>query len=105
MATTKPVPVFEVIFKAPGLYPWKIPVNKIADTLSAINRLAGGVLVGEEDVEDEEKKEAGGEEVGLVDIQKGSAIFRFIGPHPHNAIERLKETGRVLKNPDTAGKS
>jgi hypothetical protein len=104
MVQPKPPPVFEVIFKGPGIVPWNIPIAKVTGTLSAIRRLAAGEVLAEED-EDEGETEETDESVTLLEVKRGSAIFRFAGHSPSAAINRLREAGRVLHNPETAGQS
>jgi hypothetical protein len=100
MSTKKPIPVFEAVFSGGGIYPEKIPIGKVADALSAIKRLAGGEVAGAED-EDEGEKDGS---VRLLDVQRSSsAVFRFVGLSPEVAIHHLKETGRVLQNPEEVG--
>jgi hypothetical protein len=100
MSTKKPSPAFEAVFSGGGIYPEKIPIGKVADALSAIKRLAGGEVVGDDDEEEGEQDGS----VRLLDVQRSaSAVFRFVGLSPAAAIERLKETGRVLQNPEDVG--
>jgi hypothetical protein len=99
MKTKKPNPVFEVVFTG-GVYPEKIPLGKVVDALSAIKRLAAGEVLGDEDEGEDESDGS----VRLLDvIRTASAVFRFFGPSPATAIQRLKEAGKVLKNPDDIG--
>jgi hypothetical protein len=100
MRTKKPNPVFDVVFTGGGIYPEKIPIGKVADALSAIRRLAAGEVIGDED--DDEQEEDGS--VHLLDVQRtASAVFRFVAPAL--TLPRLKETGRILNNPDDVGQS
>jgi hypothetical protein len=100
MKTKKPSPIFEAVFSGAGVYPEKIPLNKVSEALSAIQRLAAGVVLGAEDEDEEEGDSA----VMLLDVTRtSSAVFRFVGPAPENAILRLKEAGKVLKDPESIG--
>jgi hypothetical protein len=100
MRDKKPTPVFELVFTGGGIYPEKIPLSKVADALSAIKRLAAGELVG---AEDEEEEDLDGP-VRLLDVTRSSsAVFRFVGPSITNSIQRLREIGRVLENPEDVG--
>jgi hypothetical protein len=103
MSTKKPDPLFEVVFTGGGIYPEKIPIGKVASALSAIKRLAAGELIGDEDEEDEEEMDGS---VQLLDVTRtSSAVFRFVGPSPTQVIQRLRETGRILQNPEDVGQS
>jgi hypothetical protein len=100
----KPTPIFEVVFTGGGVYPEKIPIGKVADALSAIRRLATGEVLGDEDEEEEE--EEADRSIRLLDVTRtSSAVFRFVGPSPNLALQRLKETGRILENPEDVGQN
>lgn len=102
MPVKKPDAVFEVVFTGSNVYPERIPIGKVADALSAIIRLAGGVSVGAEDEEEDEADSS----VRLLDITRtSSAVFRFVGPTPAVAIHRLKETGKIISHPENAGEN
>jgi hypothetical protein len=103
-STKKPSPVFEVVFTGGGVYPEKIPIGKVTDTLSAVRRLATGEMVGDEDEEEEEEETEADRSIRLLDVTRtSSAVFRFVGPSPAVAIQRLKATGRILENPEDVG--
>src|SRR5437588_3222814 len=100
---TKPPPIFEVLFDGPGIYPEKIPLGTLTQTLSAIRRLAAGSeLVDEE----EDEQDSDSSLIGLLDVVRGSAVFRFVSAssgspshaaaQPIAALERLRLAGRVL---------
>src|SRR5947208_1240617 len=92
----KPIAVFELVFTG-GVYPEKIPIGKVTDALSAVKRLAAGEVVSEED-EGEDESEG---EVRLLDVTRtSSAVFRFVGLSPKTTLDRLKQTGQFLSNPD-----
>jgi hypothetical protein len=93
----KPNPIFEVIFQGPGIYPEKIPLGMLTQTLSAIRRLAAG----NELEEDEEEQELGDDSsIRLLDVQRSSAVFRFVGQSPTTAIQYLRQLGKALDNPE-----
>lgn len=96
----KPEPVFEVLFQGSNIYPWKIPLSKVAEAFSAIKRLAAGEITGEEDDEEDESVD---ETVRLLDVRQGSAVFRFVGPRPESALKHLKAAGRILQHPEEVG--
>jgi hypothetical protein len=95
----KPEPIFELIFKGSAIYPWSIPISKVMGALSAVRRLAAGEVLAEEDEEEEEEAD---KSITLLDVKKGSAVFRFTGQSPTVAINRLREAGKILHNPETA---
>ena len=98
MSQKKPAPFFEVRFK--GVYPWKIPLRKVTDTLAAIKQLAsGGSATDTSEDEQEDQKDS----LGLLDVQSGSAVFRFVGNRGSLAINHFKTAGRILENPDDVG--
>ncbi|HBI42710.1 MAG TPA: hypothetical protein DDY78_07620 [Planctomycetales bacterium] len=98
----KPEAVFEVIFTGGGVYPEKIPIGKVSDALSAIRRLTAGEVVGDEDEGDDE----GDGSIRLLQVnRKSSAVFQFVSGTQKLAVHRLKETGRILENPDDVGES
>jgi hypothetical protein len=100
MKPKKPSPTFEAVFTGSGVYPEKIPLNKVSEALSAIQRLAAGIVLGDEDEDDE----AADGSVMLLDVTRGSsAVFRFVGPTPENALLRLREVGKVLDDPEKIG--
>jgi hypothetical protein len=108
----KPPPIFELLFEGPGIYPEAIPLGTLTQTLSAIRRLAIGAGVSE-DEEEEEAETTDGGLIRLLDVVRGSAVFRFAGPagplpgaqSPKAAVERLRLAGRVIKNPDEVGEN
>src|SRR5947209_6482395 len=93
----KPLPVFEVIFEGPDVYPERIPLGALMQTFSAVRRLA----VGGEVPDDEETEEEGGDDgsIRLLEVGRGSAVFRFVGQSPVVALEYLRLAGQVLQNP------
>lgn len=100
----KPEAVFELVFTGGGVYPEKIPIRKVVDALSAVKRLATGEILAEEDDETEDESDSG--DVRLLDVNRSSsAVFRFVGLSPDLTIHRLREAGKILRNPETAGNS
>jgi hypothetical protein len=99
----KPTPIFEVVFTGGDVYPERMPINKVTNALAAIKRLTAGEALGAEDEEDEEGAD---EQVRLLDVTRtSSAVFRFLAPSPTVTINRIKDAGRVLGNPDDIGNS
>jgi len=98
----KPTAVFEAVFTGGGVYPEKIPIGKVVEALSAVKRLAAGVIVGDGDEDEDE----GDTDVRLLDVKRtSSAVFRFVGLSPELTIHRLRETGKILQNPQADGES
>jgi hypothetical protein len=96
-----PAPVFEVIFKGPGIYPEKITVPFLARTLSAVRRLASGFEPADDDDEVNSPEEG---PLGLVKVKRSaSAVYQFAAGSPKSALARFSETGRVILNPDDIG--
>lgn len=103
MPAKVPKPVFELVFTGGGIYPEKIPIAKVAEAFSAVRRLVTGEVLGEED----EAEDDGGTMlpvVSLLDVKRtSSAVFRFVGPPHVIAAERIAETYKVLKDPESIG--
>jgi hypothetical protein len=98
----KPEPVFELVFTGGGIYPEKIPIAKVTESLSAVKRLAAGEVLGDQD-EDEDETDG---EVRLLDVTRSSsAVFRFVGLSPKTTLDRLRQTGRMLSQPGDAGEN
>jgi hypothetical protein len=104
----KPIPVFEAIFDGPGLVPEAIPLGTLTQAFSAIRRLAAGAQV-QDDIEDDEGDE---EEIDLnetdgairlLDVKRGSAVYRFVCPKDDGAVEHIKGAGRILSHPEEVG--
>jgi len=106
MRPKKPPPLFEVLFDGPGIYPEKIPLRSLVTTLSAIQRLAAGSALieedeAEEDEAEEDKEREQEESLRLLDVKRGSAIFQISAPttsDPKPALERLRLVGDFLEN-------
>jgi hypothetical protein len=106
MALKRPPPIFEILFDGPGLYPEKIPVATLASTLSAVQRLAEGEPVLDEE-EGQENSEAVEDDrsLRLLDIKRGSAVFRMSAPSGQEAVNRIRAVGRFLTKPDEVGEN
>jgi hypothetical protein len=103
MAKKGPPAVFEVVFSGPDLYPEKIPLGTLAATLSALQRMSAGKEFGDEE-EDEEAEEQSS--LRLLNVVRGSAVFRFACPAAAAATtaERyLRLVGDVLQDPEKVG--
>src|ERR1017187_6090041 len=101
MANKSPNPVFEVVFQ--GIYPEKIPLGTLSRILSAIQRLASGV----DSDEDEEPSEAVllGNQIQLLGVKRGSAVYKFAGEAADQIMQRLLLVGDVLANPGNIGEN
>jgi len=101
MIPKKPKPLFEVLFQGPGIYPEKIPLQSLASTLSAVQRLAAGSTPIDEDETEEDKEREQEESLRLLAIKRGSAIFQISAPmtsDPKPALDRLRLVGDFLAN-------
>lgn len=94
MAQKKPSPTFEVLFTGPQLYPERIPLYALAESLRAIQRLA----VGEEAVDEDEEEEEPA--IGLITVKRGSAVFQCVAKNAPVAIEHLEYAGKLLAHPE-----
>jgi hypothetical protein len=98
-----PPVVFEVVFSGAEVYPEKIPWGALARTLSAVQRLASG----KEPVDEEEEEEADKDSsLRLLDVARGSAVYRFACPAPSAAsvaVQHLRLVGQVLNDPEQVG--
>jgi hypothetical protein len=94
---------FEVHFVGSGITPAAIPVGTLTRCLSAVQSLAGGSSLAEENeaISCAESDEAGF--VRLVGVRKGSAVFRCATPRPELAQGNLRIAGEILKNPQEIG--
>lgn len=96
----RPPPILEVRFEGPGIDPEKIPITMLARTFSAVHRLAAGPeaarRVGRNTLEQEEP-------LRLVKVKRGSAVFSLGGQPSPVVLDRLRETGKVLQEPETGG--
>ncbi len=85
----KPTPAFEVVFEGAKVVPEKIPLGVLARTLAAIQSLASG-----DEIPDEEDEEQ--ETLRLLGMRRGSAIFEIYAPSPLQAMVHLRDTGQVI---------
>ncbi|HEX3151371.1 MAG TPA: hypothetical protein VHR66_25050 [Gemmataceae bacterium] len=98
---TKPLPVFEAIFDGPGLLPETIPLGTLTQALSAIRRLAAGAVETDEgDDEDGDELDEPTSAIRLLDVVRGSAVYRFVCPKDDGAVGNLKWAGKALANPE-----
>ena len=102
MAIKAPEPIFEVVFLGAGIYPEKIPLGMLARTLTAIQRIASGLEMEEEEDESTESQAETGE-IRLLNMARGSAVFRFVGASADEAIQHLRLVGAVLAKPEELG--
>lgn len=81
---------FEIRFYAPGLEPEKIPPRILYDALSAIQDLASGRDPFETQHVSPEQT------IGLIDVRRGSAIYRCVARDPKSAMKNLLRVGVLL---------
>ncbi len=102
VASKKPPPVFEVHFEGEGLYPEAIPLRSLSEALRAIQRLVtgGDVAIEDEEVEEEDAEgEDGDDSLRLLEVKRGSAVYKVAGPSPAPTKRNLQIVGRVLEDP------
>src|SRR5947209_1732738 len=98
----KPPAVFEVVLDGPGVYPERIPLGALTEAFSAVRRLAAGREADDRDEEDEQHT-LDEDAIRLLDVKRGSAVFRFVGRSPISALKNLRIAGTVLEDPDQVG--
>lgn len=91
---TKPMATFEVRFVAKDVMPEKIPLHTVNDALSAVQDLASGRDPFEERCVRPEKA------IGLLDVRRGSAVYRCISHAPEEALTNLARVGTLLTSLD-----
>jgi hypothetical protein len=101
MIPKKPPSVFEVHFEGAQLYPEAIPLRTMADAFAAIQRLVSG---GDRDDEEEQEEETGeaapDDSLRLLEVKRGSAVYKIAGPPPGMAKKNLRIVGRALEHPE-----
>jgi hypothetical protein len=103
MSKKAPEPIFEVEFTGSGIYPEKIPLGTLARTLTAIQRIASGLEVEEEEAEETAENELESGEIRLLNVRRGSAVYRFAGESASVGLQRLRTAGIILHKPDELG--
>ncbi|HMP01365.1 MAG TPA: hypothetical protein PKC45_02580 [Gemmatales bacterium] len=96
-----PSPVFEVLFRGPGIYPEKIPFGLLARALSAVQQLATGGTFPDLAEEEDEEQESG--PMRLLKVARGSAVFQCWTQSAETARQSLRETGQVIEHPRQLG--
>ncbi len=97
MVAKKPPAAFEMFFKGAGIYPERIPLHTLSRAFSAVQRLAAGA----EFDEDEEPDKS----LGLLEVRRGSALFRCFAADPTTALAHLRQAGQVLEHPEKVGQA
>lgn len=87
-------PTFEVRFIGPEIAPEKIPIRAVSDALSAIQDIASGRDPYEEQQVSPEKA------IGLVDVERGSAVYSCVARAPKEALENIERVGLLISAPD-----
>lgn len=103
MTIKAPEPIFEVEFTGSGIYPEMIPLGTLARTLTAIQRIASGIELEEEDSEEAAGNEPENGAIRLLNVRRGSAVYRFVGESANLALQRLRMVGAVLSKPEEIG--
>jgi hypothetical protein len=88
---------FEVRFVAPDLLPEKIPLRAVSDALSAVQDLACRRDPYETSHVPPEKG------IGLVDVQRGSAVYCCVSHAPDEARANLAHLGMLLSSQSEQG--
>jgi len=95
--TKKPEPTFEVHFTDHRVHPELLPLRSVSDALSAVQDLASGRDPYVSRHVDPEQS------IGLLDIKRGSAIFRCLSHSPRDAVRNLNRVAKLLSNGDAGG--
>jgi hypothetical protein len=99
MATKQPEPALEMLFDGLELLPESIPISTLSQAFSAVQRLATGKYV---DREEEDAVDETDGSLRLLDVQRGSAVYRITGPSTDTPIANIRQAGKILQNPDEA---
>ncbi len=105
MAKKSPPSIFEVVFTGSGIYPEKIPLGVLTRTLSAVQRLASGLELDEDEQPEIQSLGDDTSEIRLLDIKRGSAVYKFGGDLPEQALKRFNVVGHVLAKPEEIGEN
>lgn len=89
MATRTPHPSFFIRLHGKGISPASIPIRAVSEATAAIGRLA----------EDSEGK--GAENIRLLKVTKGSAIYAMLANDEARLLQELKDVGQVAIQPTT----
>lgn len=93
MRARKPKPDLEIYFSGSEMFPERVPVRSLADVLSGIHRLAAP------DNDDDEKDSAS---IRLLDVRRGSAVFRCVVDEADALIPRLRQAAVSLLDPESS---
>jgi hypothetical protein len=91
-----PDPVLEMLFDGPDILPENIPISTLSIAFSAVQRLASGRYVPRTEEEEEEEDDS----LRLLDVQRGSAVYRITGPAPEAPLANIRQAGKLLVQPD-----
>lgn len=100
MNPKKPQAALEVLFEGGGILPERIPLVTLSNSLSAIQRLASGP-----ETTEKEQEQGDEESLRLLEVKRGSAVFRIFVPSPKSALGRLRHLGRILQDPEEVGEN
>jgi hypothetical protein len=93
----KASPTFEVRFVAADLVPEEIPLRAFSDALSAVQDLASGRDPFETAHVPQEKG------IGLLDVRRGSVVYRCVSHAPDEARANLSRVGVLLSSTGEEG--
>lgn len=97
MPRNKREATFEVRFSGGGVCPESVTLRAVNDTLNAVQDLASG-----RDPYETPRVDYG-KGIGLVDVLRGSAVYRCVSREPGPAISNLRQTGRLIERIDESG--
>jgi hypothetical protein len=89
----KPQADLELCFPGEGVYPERVPVRYLADVIAAIHRIA---------VPDSDEEEGAAVLIRLIDVRRGSAVFRCVAQESETLLSRLRIVAENLDNPEGA---
>jgi hypothetical protein len=112
MRVKKPLPDFVVRFAGKDVYPERIPLPLLASALRAVQNLARGA--DEEPDADQPAKPTDPGNLGLLSVNRGSAVYGISSPYSSSDAELRKKShdlstrnllalGKVLTEPETVG--
>lgn len=99
----KPTPVFVVKFDGTGIFPESIPFGTLMESLSAIRRLAAGVEAHDDEDGERLTEDPSSGAIRLIDVRRGSAVYRFSCPQDDGAVGNIRLAGSTLDDPDSLG--
>ncbi len=99
MRQKSPPTSFEIHFGGSGISPEVIPFRVLARALAAVQRLVSDSEPDEELSTDDTTEDS---DLHLLDVRRGSATYPVYAERQPEALDRLKQTGLVLQDPQHA---